>query len=85
MRVGKIASITDLPHECFFCLLLFTTNPLYKQVFVYPALAATTYGAFLVFVDSYQWMWLRLVSFDVWMFGVLVPASFFWLPTANSE
>jgi len=54
-------------------------------VFVYPALAATTYGAFLVFVDSYQWMWLRLVSFDVWMFGVLVPASFFWLPTANSE
>jgi len=25
------------------------------------------------------------VSFDVWMFGVLVPASFFWLPTANSE
>lgn len=54
-------------------------------MFVYPALAATTYGAFLVFVDSYQWMWLRLVSFDVWMFGVLVPAFFFWLPTANTE
>jgi hypothetical protein len=54
-------------------------------VFVYPALAASTYGAFLVFVDSYQWMWLRLVSFDVWMFGVLAPAAFFAVPTADSE
>jgi hypothetical protein len=30
-------------------------------------------------------MWLRLVSFDVWMFGVLAPAAFFAVPTADSE
>jgi hypothetical protein len=60
-------------------------SPRPVQVFVYPALAASTYGAFLVFVDSYQWMWLRLVSFDVWMFGVLAPAAFFAVPTADSE
>lgn len=56
-----------------------------RAVFLYPTLVVILYTLFLLFAhDSYKWMWLRLVVFDVWMFMVVVPASWHWLPHSSS-
>ena len=56
-----------------------------RAVFMYPTLVVILYALFLFFLqDSYRWMWLRLVVFDVWMFMVVVPASWHWLPHSTS-
>ena len=57
-----------------------------RAIFLYPTLVAALYALFLLFLnDSYQWMWLRLVVFDVWMFMVVVPASWHWLPHSSAR
>jgi len=55
-----------------------------RAVCLYPLLAAAVYALFFVFEDSYQWMWLRLVTYDVWMLLVLGPAAWHWAPHSHS-
>lgn len=54
-------------------------------MFLYPALATAMHLFFFVFEDSYQWMWLRLVTFDVWMAAILAPATYHWIPQAGGD
>jgi len=51
-----------------------------RAIFLYPCLNAIMYSVFLIFKDSWRWLWLKLVVFDVWMCLVLLPASWHWLP-----
>mmetsp|Transcript_25920 Transcript_25920/g.45734 ORF Transcript_25920/g.45734 Transcript_25920/m.45734 type:complete len:170 (+) Transcript_25920:225-734(+) len=55
-----------------------------RAVFLYPLLTSGVYVVFFFFFDSWKWLWLRMVVFDVWMFLVLFPASWHWMPHSTS-
>ena len=37
-----------------------------------------------LFNHDWQWMWVRLVMFDLWMLLVLGPAAWTWMPQTSS-
>ncbi len=50
---------------------------------VYPLLLFVALMVFL-FNHDWQWMWVRLVMFDLWMLLVLGPAAWTWMPQTSS-